>query len=180
MRTPVRLAGLSVSFVVVAAAVLILPDLATATGEPPPEPATPSAAVNLPLTAPAQMQGSLDPALPDTAPVSDLATQAEAAQTQSAAGDRTVSSPAMPSDADQWTPERMANAEPAPMPMLLPPAVAAPPAVSTETTGTRSAPVTASDDPNRPVSSPVMPSGAGYWTPERMANAKPMPMPTPR
>ena len=177
MRTPVRLAGLSVSFVVVAAAVLALPGLATATGEPPPEPATPSAAVNLPLRAPALMPASLDPG---TATVSDLATGDEAVQTRSATGDRTVSSPAMPSDAGQWTPERMANAEPAPMPMLLPPAAAAPPPVSSGTTGSRSAPVTASDDPNRPVSSPAMPSDAGYWTPERMANAKPMPMPTPR
>jgi hypothetical protein len=35
-------------------------------------------------------------------------------------------------------------------------------------------------DPNGSVSSPVLPFDPGYWTPERMANAKPMPMPTVR
>ena len=34
-------------------------------------------------------------------------------------------------------------------------------------------------DPNAAVSSPVLPLVPGYWTPERMAEAKPMPMPTP-
>ncbi len=116
MRTPVTIAGLSVSFVVVAAAVLFLPGLATATSEPPPQPVTPSAAVDLPLAAPALVPGTLDPALPDTAPVPDLATQAKAAEEQSATADRSVSSPVMPSDPGYWTPERMANAKPMPMP----------------------------------------------------------------
>jgi hypothetical protein len=35
-------------------------------------------------------------------------------------------------------------------------------------------------DPSGSVGSPVMPVDPGYWTPERMAEAKPMPMPTPR
>ena len=35
-------------------------------------------------------------------------------------------------------------------------------------------------DPSESVGSPVMPVDPGYWTPERMAEAKPMPMPTPR
>jgi len=39
-------------------------------------------------------------------------------------------------------------------------------------------PPEARSDPNGSVSSPVMPFDPGYWTPERMANAKPMPMPT--
>jgi hypothetical protein len=35
-------------------------------------------------------------------------------------------------------------------------------------------------DPAGSVSSPVQTFDPGYWTPERMAEAKPMPMPTPR
>jgi hypothetical protein len=35
-------------------------------------------------------------------------------------------------------------------------------------------------DPNGSVSSPVMPVDPDYWTPERMSEAQPMPMPTPR
>lgn len=35
-------------------------------------------------------------------------------------------------------------------------------------------------DPNGSVSSPVMPIEPDFWTPERMAEAQPMPMPTPR
>jgi hypothetical protein len=35
-------------------------------------------------------------------------------------------------------------------------------------------------DPKGSVGSPVMPVDPGYWTPERMAEAQPMPMPTPR
>ena len=35
-------------------------------------------------------------------------------------------------------------------------------------------------DPSGSVGSPAMPVDPGYWTPERMAEAKPMPMPTPR
>jgi hypothetical protein len=38
----------------------------------------------------------------------------------------------------------------------------------------------ASPDPNSSVSSPALPYDPGYWTPERMASAKPMPMPSPR
>lgn len=34
--------------------------------------------------------------------------------------------------------------------------------------------------PDTSVSSPVLPYDPGYWTPERMASAKPMPMPSPR
>jgi hypothetical protein len=37
----------------------------------------------------------------------------------------------------------------------------------------------ASPDPNGSVSSPALPYDPGYWTPERMASAKPMPMPSP-
>lgn len=33
-------------------------------------------------------------------------------------------------------------------------------------------------DPSGSVGSPVMPFDPDYWTPERMAEAKPMPMPT--
>ena len=35
-------------------------------------------------------------------------------------------------------------------------------------------------DPSGSVSSPAMPFDPDYWTPERMAEAKPMPMPTER
>ena len=35
-------------------------------------------------------------------------------------------------------------------------------------------------DPSGSVGSPMMPVDPGYWTPERMAEAEPMPMPTPR
>ena len=35
-------------------------------------------------------------------------------------------------------------------------------------------------DPDTAVSSPVLPYDPGYWTPERMASATPMPMPSPR
>ncbi|HEV3398453.1 MAG TPA: hypothetical protein VG693_04100 [Actinomycetes bacterium] len=45
-----------------------------------------------------------------------------------------------------------------------------------------SAPVaraTQSKDPDTSVSSPALPYDPGYWTPERMASAKPMPMPSP-
>ena len=41
----------------------------------------------------------------------------------------------------------------------------------------RSAPAN-SVDPDTTVSSPVLPMAPGYWTPERMADAKPMPMPS--
>ena len=34
------------------------------------------------------------------------------------------------------------------------------------------------ENPDAAVSSPALPYDPGYWTPERMANAKPMPMPT--
>ena len=34
-------------------------------------------------------------------------------------------------------------------------------------------------DPDAPVSSPALPYDPGYWTPERMASARPMPMPSP-
>ncbi len=37
----------------------------------------------------------------------------------------------------------------------------------------------ASPDPDTAVSSPALPYDPGYWTPERMASAKPMPMPSP-
>ena len=47
-----------------------------------------------------------------------------------------------------------------------------------ETTAPSSVPPS-SVDPNAAVSSPVLPFEPGYWTPERMADAKPMPMPTP-
>ncbi len=36
-----------------------------------------------------------------------------------------------------------------------------------------------SKDPDTSVSSPALPYDPGYWTPERMASAKPMPMPSP-
>ena len=117
MRTAVRLAGPFVPVVVLAAALLVLPGLATASGGPPPTPVTPSAAVDLPLAAPALMPGALEPALPGTAPVPDPATPAKAAETQSPTDpDGPVSSPAMPSDPGYWTPERTANAKPMPMP----------------------------------------------------------------
>ena len=117
MRTPVRLAGLFLPLVVVAAAVLVLPGLATASGGRAPEPVTPLAAVDLPLAAPALMPGALEPALPDTAPVPDPAIPAKAAETRSATDpDAPVSSPVMPPDPGYWTPERMANAKPMPMP----------------------------------------------------------------
>ena len=94
----------------------------------------------------------------------------------------------------------MAPADPAPVPVTNEPPVAAPaaatePAAATGTLGAapHSQPVAprvhattaprsvaaGSVDPNAAVSSPVLPLAPGYWTPERMAEAKPMPMPTP-
>ena len=76
-----------------------------------------------------------------------------------------------PFDPGYWTPERMRDAKPAPMP------------IDTSDVSKQADPIRINDDGDRVsdccVSHTVPPFDPGYWTPERIRNAEPAPMPHP-
>ena len=75
-----------------------------------------------------------------------------------------------PFDPGYWTPERMRNAKPAPMP------------IDTSDVPQQADPIRINEDGdivrNDSVTHTVPPFDPGYWTPERMRDAEPAPMPS--
>ena len=75
-----------------------------------------------------------------------------------------------PFDPGYWTPDRMRNAKPAPMP------------IDTSDVSKQADPIRINDDGdivrNDSVTHTVPPFDPGYWTPERMRDAEPAPMPS--
>ena len=79
-----------------------------------------------------------------------------------------------PFDPGYWTPDRMRDAQPAPMPVE---------AIDLSRISQQAGPIRINDDGDRVsdccVSHTVPPFDPGYWTPERIRNAEPAPMPHP-
>ena len=79
-----------------------------------------------------------------------------------------------PFDPGYWTPDRMRDAQPAPIPVE---------AIDLSRISQQAGPIRINDDGDRVsdccVSHTVPPFDPGYWTPERIRNAEPAPMPHP-